>query len=101
MSLFPSVSSLKASFSNQFFVSSSIDDAKAKAVEVKDAALDKASEVKDKAVAFEKKAEAEIAKGVQALAPKKQIPLYSAEFYGYCTLGGILGMLLIEFLEKL
>lgn len=36
-------------------------------------------------------AEKELAKGVEAVKPKKTIELYSPEFYAACTIGGIAG----------
>lgn len=73
MVFFPSQSTLKTSFANQFFVSSTVDD------------------VKNKASELTKEAEHELAKAAQAIKPAKKIPLFSAEYYLYCTLGGILG----------
>lgn len=70
MALFPSPSTLKSSFSKQFFVGSSLED---------------------KAESAVKAVEAEAAKVAAAVKPKKQIALYTAEYYQYCTLGGILG----------
>ncbi|VVT58306.1 uncharacterized protein SAPINGB_P006140 [Magnusiomyces paraingens] len=69
MALFPSPSSLKSSFSKQFFVSSSIEE---------------------KAEAAVQAVEAEAVKVAAAIKPKKTIPLYTLEYYKYCTLGGIL-----------
>lgn len=84
MALFPSVSSIKASFdpngsrknvASNYWINSSIDDAKNKAVELTH------------------EAEAELKKAGQAIKSHvKPIELYSAEFYATCTLGGILGM---------
>lgn len=46
-----------------------------------------AEELKDKAISGVKKAEADI---VNAIKPDHKIKLYSAEYFKYCTLGGIL-----------
>jgi solute carrier family 25 (mitochondrial phosphate transporter), member 3 len=79
MPLFPSASSLKATFdpngvhakANQYWINSSIED---------------------KAASLSKEAEAELAKAGQAIKNQtKGIKLYSPEFYAACTVGGILG----------
>jgi HJR/Mrr/RecB family endonuclease len=52
-----------------------------------------AEELKAKAASLSSEAEAELKKAVHAVQPKKQIKLYSSEYYYYCTIGGILGKL--------
>ncbi|KAF5096630.1 hypothetical protein DV451_004154 [Geotrichum candidum] len=79
MALFPTASSIKASFdpngsrSSSYWINSSLDEAK------------------DKAVELTKEAEAELKKVGQAIkAETKGIELYSPEFYAACTVGGVL-----------
>lgn len=84
MALFPSASSIKASFdpngsrqsvASNYWINSTLDDAK------------------DKAVELTKEAEAELKKASQAIkAETKGIKLYTPEFYAACTVGGIFGM---------
>lgn len=83
MALFPAASSIKASFdpngsrSSSYWINSTLDDAKNKAVELSH------------------EAEAELKKVGQAIKSEtKGIKLYSPEFYAACTLGGIVGMFL-------
>lgn len=90
MALFPSVSSIKASFdpngsrknvASNFWINSSIDDAKSKVTELT------------------KEAEAELKKASQAVkaAKPKGIVLYSPEFYAACVIGGVFGKFLCFF----
>lgn len=84
MALFPSFSSIQASFdpngsrknvASNYWINSSIDD------------------VKNKAVELTHEAEAELKKAGQAIKAAKPtgIELYSPEFYAACTIGGIFG----------